>query len=95
MADLVDLPGPLALFRSRLHHDAVISSHVTLHHRHAPGCVSIVIAGHCHTIVLTNMVVQCGVIHHPVFTEGTKPRRDSVYPVRACLAALLQCLLCV
>ena len=45
------------------------------------------IAGHRHTIVFTNMVVQCGVIRHPVFTEGTKSHCDSVYPIRACLAA--------
>ena len=95
MADLVDLLGPLALFRSRLHHNAMIGSHVALHRRHAPGHVSIMIAGHRHTVVLTNMVVQRGVVRRPEFTEGTKPRRDSVYPVRACLAALLQRLLCV
>ena len=68
----------------------MISSHVTLHCRHTLGRVSIVIAGHCHIVVLTNMVVQRGVIHHPEFTEGTKPHRDLVYPIRACLAALLQ-----
>ena len=73
----------------------MISSHVMLHCRHAPSRVSIVIAGHRHTVVFTNMVVQCGVVHHPEFTEGTKPHHDSVYSVRACLAALLQHLLCV
>ena len=73
--------------------DAVIGSHVTLHCRHAPGHVSIMIAGHHHTVVLTNMVVQHGVIRHPEFTEGTKPHCDSVYPIRACVAASLQCLL--
>ena len=30
-ANLIDLLGPLALLRSRFHHDAVIGSHVMLH----------------------------------------------------------------
>ena len=31
MADLVDLLGPLALLRSRLHYDAMPGAHVVLH----------------------------------------------------------------
>ena len=30
-ADLVDLLGPLALLRSRLHHDAMVGPHVALY----------------------------------------------------------------
>ena len=95
MADLVDLLGPLVLLRSRLHYDAMPGSHVALHRHHTPSHVPIVIAGHRHTVMFTDIVVQCGVAHCPEFTEGTEPRRDSVYPISACLAALLQHFFCV
>ena len=70
-------------------------THVALHRRHTPGRVSIVIAGCCHTVVFTNMVVQCGVVRRPEFTEGTEPYCDSAYPVSAHLVAPRQCFLCV
>ena len=90
-ADLVDLLGPLALLRSRLHYDAMPGAHVVLHHHHTPGHVPIVIAGHHHTIMFTDMVVQRRVIHRPEFTEGTEPHCDSVYPISTRLVAPLQC----
>ena len=43
------------------------------------------IAGHRHTVMFTDMIVQHGVVHRPEFPEGTEPGRDSVYPVSACL----------
>ena len=73
-ADLVDLLGPLVLLRSRLHYDAMPGAHVALHHHHTPGHVHIVMAGHRHTIMFTDMIVQRGVIHCPEFTEGTEPQ---------------------
>ena len=57
-ADFVNLLGPLALLRSRLHYDVVFGGHVVLHHHHTPSHVPIMITRHCHTIVLTDMVVQ-------------------------------------
>ena len=95
MADLVDLLGPLALLRSRLHYDAMPGAHVALHCHHTPGHVPIVIAGHCHTIMLMDMIVQRGVVCHPEFTERTEPHHDSVYPISAHLAAPLQHFFCV
>ena len=89
-ADFVDLLGPFVLLRSRLHYDAMFSGHVVLHRHHTPGHVSIIITKHCHTVMLTNMIVQHGVIRHPELTEGTEPHRDLVYSVGAHLAALLQ-----
>ena len=94
-ADLVNLLGPLALLRSRLHYDAVFSGHVALHRHHTPGRVSIVMTRHRHTVMLTNMIVQRRVVHRPKLTEGTEPCRDSVYPVSARLAAPLQHFFCV
>ena len=94
-ADLVDLLGPLALLRSRLHYDAMPGAHVALHRHHTPGCVPIVIAGHRHTVMFTDMVVQRGVVHRPEFTEGTEPCCDLVYPISTCLMALLQHFFCV
>ena len=94
-ADLVDLLGPLALLRNRLHYDAVPGAHVALHRHHTPSHVPIVIAGRHHTVMLTDMIVQGGVVRRPEFTEGTEPHRDSVYPISARLASPLQHFFCV
>ena len=94
-ADLVNLLGPLMLLRSRLHYDAMPGAHVALHHHHTPSRVPIVVAGHCHTVMFTDMIVQREVIRRPEFTEGTEPCHDSVYPVSARLVALLRHFFCV
>ena len=58
MANSVDLLGPLTLLWNRLHHNAMFSGHVLLHRCHTPSHISIMVASHCHTIVLANVVVQ-------------------------------------
>ena len=69
--------------------------HVLLHVRHATRGIAIVVTGHCHPIMLVDMIVQCHIIGGPELAERAEARQHLVDPVGASFMAMLQCLLSV